>query len=158
MQSISDTLTAAEAHLVDTNSLLRFAERTHPLHPTVRNAVDTLRTNGSPLFCTSQNLVEFWNVATRPAAKNGFGLSLAEADALLKLIEQVFPRLPDTDAIYPNWRNLVVTFGVSGVQVHDARLVAAMQAHNLSRILTFNVSDFARYAPLGIVPVDPTTI
>lgn len=49
-------------------------------------------------------------------------------------------------------------FAVSGVQVHDARLVAAMQAHNITHILTFNTSDFTRYASLGIVPVDPATI
>ena len=52
----------------------------------------------------------------------------------------------------------MVTYNVSGVQVYDARLAAAMLAHNVTHILTFNTSDFARYAPEGIVAVDPTAI
>jgi predicted nucleic acid-binding protein len=38
-----------------------------------------------------------------------------------------------------------VDYRVSGVQVHDARLVAAMHIHGVKRILTFNTKDFARY-------------
>jgi predicted nucleic acid-binding protein len=51
-----------------------------------------------------------------------------------------------------------VDYGVSGVQVYDARLAAAMIVHNVTHILTFNTSDFARYAPEGIVAVDPTIV
>lgn len=43
-----------------------------------------------------------------------------------------------------------------GVNVHDARLVAAMLVHGLTHILTFNISDFARYSE--ITAVHPTTI
>ena len=45
---------------------------------------------------------------------------------------------------------------VSGVQVHDARLVAAMVSHGVRHILTFNTADFNRYAPEGIIAVDPS--
>jgi predicted nucleic acid-binding protein len=51
-----------------------------------------------------------------------------------------------------------VDYGVSGVQAYDARLVAAMIVHHVMHILTFNTADFARYAPEGIVAVDPTTV
>ncbi len=51
-----------------------------------------------------------------------------------------------------------MTYGVSGVQVHDARLVAAMISHGATHILTFNTADFARYAPEGIMAVDPATV
>jgi len=145
-------------YLVDTNVLLRFADRAHPLHPIVRTAVRKLRRDGQRLYATPQNCVEFWNVATRPATKNGFGLSPADADRLLRLVERLFPLLPDTPTLYPEWRRLVVTFKVAGVQVHDARLVAAMQVHGVTHILTFNISDFARYARLGVVAVDPATV
>jgi len=52
----------------------------------------------------------------------------------------------------------VVSFGVSGVQVHDARLVAAMTVHGVTHILTLNPTDFARYTTVGIVAVDPLTV
>ena len=145
-------------YLVDTNVLLRFADRAHPRHPRVRAAVRTLRAEGHRLRATPQNCVEFWNVATRPADRNGLGLEPADADRLLRLVERLFPVLPDVPAVYPQWRQLVVAFGVSGVQVHDARLVAAMTVHGVSHILTFNVADFVRYATLGIVAVDPFTL
>lgn len=46
---------------------------------------------------------------------------------------------------------LLVSRGVSGVQVHDARLVAAMRVHGVKRILTFNDKDFVRYADIEAV-------
>jgi predicted nucleic acid-binding protein len=63
---------------------------------------------------------------------------------------------PDTSAVYPEWRQLVVMVGVSGVQVHDARLAAVMRVHGLSHILTFNTTDFARYP--GITALHPTAV
>jgi len=132
-------------YLVDTNVLLRFADREHPLHSKVRAAVRTLRAAGHSLRATPQNCVECWNVATRPIDKNGFGLLPADADRLLRLVERLFSVLPDSPAVYPQWRQLVVLYDVSGVQVHDARLVAAMMVHSVTHILTFNVTDFVRY-------------
>jgi hypothetical protein len=70
----------------------------------------------------------------------------------------VTPLLLDSPAIYQEWRQLVVSFGVSGVQVHDARLVAAMKVNGVTHILTFNTTDFVRYASTGIVAVDPTNV
>jgi hypothetical protein len=68
--------------------------------------------------------VEFWNVATRPAAQNGLGLTPAQAERQLRLVERVFRRLEDSTTVYPEWRRLVVAYSVSGVKVYDARLVA----------------------------------
>ncbi|MEB3338516.1 MAG: type II toxin-antitoxin system VapC family toxin [Leptolyngbyaceae bacterium] len=139
--------------LVDTNVLLRFADRSHPLHPLIRTAVRELSQDGHKLQVSSQNCIEFWNVATCPIERNGFGLDPAEAEQLLQLIERLFPVLPDSSEIYKEWRRLVVVFGVSGVQVHDARLVASMKVNAISHILTLNVEDFKRYIPEGITAI-----
>jgi len=145
-------------YLVDTNILLRFTRQTDLRHPITVTAIRTLIKNGHHLQITTQNCIEFWNVSTRPANKNGFGLTAIEANQLLTLIEGIFPVLTDLPRVYPEWRRLVITFGVSGVQVHDARLVAAMNVNNITHILTFNTTDFTRYASEGIVAVDPTTV
>lgn len=145
-------------YLVDTNILLRFADRTHAQHPIVQTAIQRLQAMNHELRITPQNCVEFWNVATRPTHKNGFGLTAIDTSQLLQLIEQLFPLLPDSAAIYPQWRQIVTSFNVSGVQVHDARLVAAMIVHGVTHILTLNATDFVRYLPSGIVAVDPTTV
>jgi predicted nucleic acid-binding protein len=47
--------------------------------------------------------------------------------------------------------DLVDTNNVKGVQVHDARLAAAMRIHGISHVLTFNQPDFSRYANITIV-------
>ncbi len=124
----------------------------------MRGAARTLRTNGHELHATSQNFTEFWTASTRPTNRNGFGLTPTQTERLLRLAERIFPLVPDSPAIYPEWRRLVVDYGVSGVQAYDARLAATMIVHHVTHILTFNISDFARYAPEGIVAVDPTTV
>ncbi len=145
-------------YLIDTNTLLRFADRTHPLYPIVRMTMDKLRNTGHQLQISSQNCIEFWNVATRPVTKNGFGLTPATADHLLGLVEQIFPLLPDHPETYSIWRQLVLDFNVSGVQVHDAHLVAIMNANSITHILTFNTTDFTRYLTIGIIAFDPTIL
>ncbi len=145
-------------YLVDTNVLLRFLHPTDPRYPIVRAAIRKLQANGHQLQATPQNFIEFWNVVTRPIDRNGFGLTPSEANSLLQIAERLFPLLPDSPKIYPEWRRLVVNMVVSGVQVHDARLVAAMYVYNITHILIFNPSDFIRYAPEGIVAIDPNSV
>lgn len=145
-------------YLIDTKILLRFAIRSHPLHPTVRAAIHKLKQENHSLYVTSQNCVEFWNVATRPIDRNGFGFTPAETDKFLRLIEQIFTVLADSYMVYSTWRSLVVQFNVSGVQVHDARLIAIMLANNITHILTLNTRDFVRYASAGIIAVDPENV
>jgi hypothetical protein len=75
------------------------------------------------VFFCSQNIAEFWNVATRPAAANGLGFSHEEAFQEVAGLESL---LPDIPAIYPVWKRLVHAERVQGVKVYDARLVAVM--------------------------------
>jgi predicted nucleic acid-binding protein len=107
------------------------------------------------LCYTSQNLGEFWNAMTRPANRNGYGLSPEEADIRAKEVEAGFRLLPDSPAVHKEWRRLLVDYRVSGVQVHDARLVPSMRVHGVKRILTFNTKDFARFDEIEAVhPID----
>jgi len=142
--------------LADTNILLRLLNPTDPEYSTVREAVDALFARGEQLCFVPQNLVEFWNVCTRPAASNGFGLTSAETDARAKLIEGRFLFLPETERVHTEWRRLVVEHSVAGAQVHDARIAAAMLAHGVPRLLTLNDRDFARYP--GISAVHPRDV
>ena len=109
---------------------------------------------GTTLHYTHQNIAEVWNT-TRPQSRNGFGLSVLDADREVALIEAGMELLPDGAKVYREWRRIVVQFGVSGVQVHDARLAAAMYTHGISHILTFNASDFSRFG--GLTALHPAT-
>ncbi len=145
-------------YLVDTNVLLRYARQTDAQHAIAFRSIDTLHARRYDLYVATQNLTEFWNVATRPAVRNGLGQSVSDADITLHTLERLFPRLTETASTYDEWRRLVVQFGVSGVQVHDAHLVAIMLSYGVTHILTFNTTDFARYAPVGVVAIDPTHV
>ena len=139
-------------YLLDTNILLRFIIPEHPLNKEVVEATDKLKENGQELFITSQNLIEFWNVATRPLEKNGLGFTLDRTRQEINLIKTLFTLLPDTPSVYPTWEQLVATYQVKGVNVHDTRLVAFMLVHNISHILTFNTKDFQRFdSEIGII-------
>ncbi len=142
--------------LADTNILLRLAEPDNPDYAIVRGAVDKLVGRGEELCYAAQNLVEFWNVCTRPVAQNGFGLSTGETDERAKIIETEFRFLPDGERVHVEWRQLVVRYAVTGAKVHDARLVAAMLVHGVSNILTLNDRDFARYS--GISAIHPRAV
>ena len=142
--------------LADTNILLRLAEPHDPEYTIVRGAVDALvARDGYPCFA-AQNMVEFWNVCTRPLARNGFGLSSPETDARAKIIEARFRFMPDSERVHTEWRRLVVQYSVSGAQVHDARLAALMIVHGVTNLLTLNDRDFARYS--GIVALHPRVV
>ena len=145
-------------YLVDTNVLLRIVDSTNPFYSVARNAEHMLRQQEHELWVAVQNCIEFWSVATRPASRNGLGRSSSRAQSDLAIIEQTFAVLPNSPAVYSMWRQLVVTYNVSGVQVHDAHLVATMLANGVSHILTFNTADFMRYANTGIVVADPAAI
>ncbi len=145
-------------YLTDTNVLLGVAHRVDARYPIVQAAVHKLWADGHELQTTSQNFSEFWNVSTRPANRNGFGRTPSETNVLLQDLERLFPLLQDSPDVYPEWRQLIVKYNVSGVQVHDARLVAAMIIHDVTHILTFNAKDFVRYASEGIMAVNPAMV
>jgi predicted nucleic acid-binding protein len=133
-------------YLLDSNIRLRLFHRSDPQHALVRQALRTLWARGNRFCYTSQILGEFWNVCTRPgAARGGFGLSVAETDRRVRLIERFYLLLQDTPAVHVEWRRLLVAHGVAGVQVHDTRIVAAMSVHGVTHWLTFNGGDFARF-------------
>ncbi len=143
------------AHLFDTNIFLRLAEKNSSQRQTVINAIRDLRNANETLFYTPQVLAEFWNVCTRPAnARGGFGLSVEQTERKVSLIEKYFTLLNDNAASFTAWRRLVSDLQIRGVQVHDAKLVASMIAHNIPYLVTFNGKDFSRFTMITVVGPD----
>jgi predicted nucleic acid-binding protein len=124
--------------LIDTNILVRTLQPHHPLYSIADRAIRQLPRQGRELHIVPQNLIELWAVVTRPVAYNGLGLTTVAALAELERLKNIFLLLPETPAIFPAWEALVGRYQVSGKPTHDARLVAAMQVHGLTSILTFN--------------------
>jgi predicted nucleic acid-binding protein len=92
--------------LVDTNILLRSAQPTHPLCAQATQAVSKLIRQKDAVFFCSQNIAEFWNVATPPGDLNGLGLSHEEVLQEISSIERLLTLVPDIPAIYPHGKKL----------------------------------------------------
>jgi predicted nucleic acid-binding protein len=137
--------------LVDTNILLRSVQPNHPLCSQATHAVSKLiRQEGAVFFC-SQNIAEFWNVATRPADRNGLGMSPEEVRQEVGNIEKSLTLLPDVPAIYGAWKQIISEHKVRGVKVYDARLVAIMSIYAVEGVLTFNSVDFERFTKVRAI-------
>jgi predicted nucleic acid-binding protein len=108
-------MASGNACLLDSNILLRISKSDDPQHAVIRHALHELVGQGVRLCYTSQTLGEFWNAATRPLDKNGFGLSVGETDRLARVIERSFEFLPDNREVHERWRSLLVTHQVQGV-------------------------------------------
>jgi predicted nucleic acid-binding protein len=136
----------------DSGILLRLINRADAQHARVRASARILKQRGDVLVTTAQNLAEFWNVCARPVtARGGFGLSLAETQRRLRLLERRVRILPDSSASFPIWRQLVVAQAVMGVQVHDARLMTLMMTHGVTHLFTLNPGDFNRYPSITVL-------
>ncbi len=141
----------------DSNILLRADAPDHADYPIVSRALLRIREQGDRLLLVPQTLCEAWGVFTRPADRNGFGLSNEETEQRVRDMLSLYPFVPDSPALFGKWFALVTLFGVRGVQVHDARLVAACLSHRVTHLLTLNVNDFARYDDL-ITAVHPVNV
>lgn len=148
------------AYLLDTSVLARLANTADVRYAVADRAVVELHRRGEVLHLTPQVLIEFRNVATRPVALNGLGLSTADAESQAIGFEAKFSLLSETPDIYPAWKALVGALGVIGKRVHDARLLAVCHVHRVAQMLTFNVPHFAGMAGFGpgVVVVDPASI
>ena len=144
------------AVLLDSNVLIFSIQQGHPLGEASLRAIKLLLAADEPVCVLPQNIAEFWNVCTRPADKNGFGLTPQQTEKRLNGLDSILTVLHDTPVVYLQWRKLIVQHEVKGIQVHDARIAAAMRVHGVARLLTYNPRDFNRYD--GIAPVRPEEI
>jgi predicted nucleic acid-binding protein len=117
-------------------------------------ALAQLVQDGEELCIFPQNIREFWNVATRPAGKNGLGFSISQVEAEVARIESAFKIQQDGLQVYREWRRLVLLHQVSGTEVHDCYIAAGMRVRKVERLLTFNTTDFTRYGVTAVGPKD----
>jgi predicted nucleic acid-binding protein len=83
--------------------------------------------------------------------ERGYAPGAKQAEWYVSRLESVLTLLNDSPGIYREWLYLVRAHGVAGVHVHDARLVAAMNVHAITSILTFDVDDFKRFPGIRVL-------
>ena len=138
-------------YLIDTNIWLRTVQRESPHHALAVDALAALLGRGDAVCITAQNVIEFWSVATRPAAANGMGWSVQMVQEEIGQIQAQFPLLDETADVFGHWVSLVTAAQVIGRRVHDARLVAVMLTHGITHLLTFNHHDFRQFPMITVI-------
>lgn len=144
------------SYLLDTNIILRFANTQSSEYEIINNAIVQILLQGGQCFITSQVLIEFWVVATRPVAVNGLGWTPEETEQAVQMLINQFELLEETPNIFHIWLSLVKTHRILGKRTHDLRIQAVVLAHNISHVLTLNPKDFVEVE--GITIVHPNSI
>ena len=129
-------------YLLDTNILLWASDPNSPTYPLIMNVVNMIIRQGGECWITSQVLIEFWVVATRPTDVNGLGWTIQKTQQEINQILSQFSLLEDNSDIFPLWFQLVTTHNIKGKRTHDIRLLAVMKACNINHLLTLNPDDF----------------
>lgn len=106
---------------------------------------------GGECLITSQILIEFWVVATRPKDVNGLGWTTQKTQHEINQILSQFFLLEESPDIFSLWFQLVTTYNIKGKRTHYIRLLAVMKASNITHLLTFNPDDFIPIPNITIV-------
>jgi predicted nucleic acid-binding protein len=142
--------------LLDTGVLLRLYDRDAPERDDILRSLRVIYQRDEQIFVAMQNIAEFWNVMTRPMDVNGFGQSTETARRRLQSIEKFATVLTESDDSYRLWKQFVDELVITGVKVHDARLVAVMTVNGVTQLLTLNERDFRRFD--SIVAMTPAAL
>ncbi|MEO8496764.1 MAG: type II toxin-antitoxin system VapC family toxin [Planctomycetota bacterium] len=132
--------------LLDTSVIVRFCQTGDQKHQLAVDAVARLSELGHQACIVPQVIYELWSVATRPTKANGLGWSTVDAKQEVDRLEKLFVFLKDERTIYSFWIELVSSFSVGGRDSHDARLVAAMDRHAITHLMTLDQNDFKRFS------------
>lgn len=102
------------------------------------------------LYITSQILCEFYSVVTNPRRMTVARTS-AEALEVITDFLTFLHVLPIPARAVEGWMDLLRRRPVTGADVFDLQLAAAILANGVSRIYTFNGADFTAFPELAVV-------
>ena len=144
---------AASLLFVDTNVLIYATNTSSPWHSQANGSLQDARQRGVELVISPQILREYLAATTR-VSQTGPAAPLAQVLANVQLFRTQFKVADDNPLVLDNLIRILQTVTVGGKQVHDANIVATMQAHGVTHLLTHNTADFARFAHLiTVVPL-----
>jgi predicted nucleic acid-binding protein len=139
--------TDGNAIFVDTNVLVYASVANAPLHAIAQQTLQSLNAADVNLWISRQVLREYLATLSRPQTYTN-PLPVLTLVADIEYFQNQFLVAEDSTQVTQNLLTLVQQVAVAGKQIHDANIVATMQAHNISQLLTHNISDFNRFAHL----------
>jgi predicted nucleic acid-binding protein len=141
-------MTGDNRRFVDTNVLVYANLRGSMHHSAASMMLQQAEAAGDELWISSQIMREYLAVVTRPQPDGPPPLTMSAAVDQVRLMLQRFQVVEDGPDTRAQLLTLLTAYPVAGRQVHDANIVATMLANGITRLLTFNVADFRRFAAL----------
>lgn len=130
---------------IDTNVLVYAKLGQSPFYQTAVDQLRTLDEQGAVLWVSRQILREYLAAMTKPGVLTS-GIPLPSLTADVRYFSSRFQVAEDGSAVMDRLLHLVEHVTVGGRQIHDANIVATMQAYGIHHLLTHNAADFARFA------------
>lgn len=144
---------AGSALFVDTNVLVHANVAVSPLYSLAQQAIQHYDQAGSQLWISRQVLREYLAALTRPQAYTN-PIPIASLVADVRRFEAEFQVAEDNSQVTSNLLTLVSQTNVGGKHIHDANIVATMQAYGITQLLTENTVDFKSFSHLiTVIPL-----
>lgn len=132
---------------LDTNILIYANVAESPLHKTAFNAIRHLEATGCALWISRQVLREYLATLTRSGLFTD-PPPVATLIARVRFFQNRFHVADEGSHVTDKLLDLLDEIPCGGKQVHDANIVASMQAYSIDRLITHNTTDFDRFANL----------
>jgi predicted nucleic acid-binding protein len=129
---------------VDTNILVYVTDPQAPEHARAVSALFAAQSRGMSLMISMQVLREYLAVATR----NKSNVQLRNVFENVRLFRRRLKVVEDRRRTMDYLLRLLEEVPTTGRQIHDANIVATMQANNIRSLLTHNTADFKRFSHL----------
>lgn len=140
---------SVEPGIVDANVLVYAFDADAPQHLACRRLLNEGRSGTTTLYVTSQILCEFYSIVTNPRRVTRPRKAADAIDAIAGLLSFVHVLRIPARAV-EGWLDLLRRTPVTGGDVFDLQLAATMLANGVSRIYTFNTTDFEGFTELII--------
>lgn len=142
---VADLAVVPERVMLDTNVLLAATDEGRTEHRDALTVLNDWAARHASLYTSGQVLREYLCVATRPAERNGLGLSMPDALGNVRAIRERTTLLAEDGKVMDRLLALLADVRCEGKQVHDANLVATMLVYGVDTVVTMNLPDFARF-------------
>jgi predicted nucleic acid-binding protein len=141
-----------EPGIVDANVLAYGINVDAPQYTASRALLDAARDPSTTLYVTSKILCEFYSVITNPRRV----AEVSSASKAFQIVSDVralpgLHVLPIPGRAVWAWMELLQRHPVTGADIFDLQIVAAMKANDVGRIYTYNIIDFAVFPELAVV-------
>lgn len=139
-------MTAGDILFLDTNILLSATDESRGTHKAALSVFRSALEKRIHCGVSGQVLREYLVVATRPKKDNGFGMGVREALSNVEKIRRRTVFLEETEAVSERFLRIISSFAIKGKKIHDANIVATIEAHSVTYLLTENPDDFKQYS------------